>query len=189
MTSVKWAACWHSKPHGKDDNYKSVPSPSPLCFLLPNAVPGPYPGQSSHPLWIRLEQEDLQALGSTSPFSPLSCSLHRLSPLLHLHVYLCHIINLLAFFNSTSGAEMYRLHRVHISLYTHQVNAWGCTHPLPRVRPHTQLFLSFYFRLVKLYTYKYLVDIHASEWIVCAVILECFKPLWGNLEFFSIISE
>lgn len=94
MTTVKWAACWHSKPQSKERLLQIIPQPSLFSSSCQNAIPGPCPGQSSYLLWIKDtgaevgRDKELWPLGSASPFFPFSLlqSLHFLSPLLHLSV-------------------------------------------------------------------------------------------------------
>lgn len=93
MTTVKWAACWHSKPQSKERLLQIIPQPSLFSSSCQNAIPGPCPGQPSYLLWIKDtgaevgRDNELWALGSASPFFlSLLQSLHFLFPLLHLSV-------------------------------------------------------------------------------------------------------
>lgn len=123
MTTVKWAACWHSEPQSGDDYYKSVPSPpSSSCQ---NDIPDPWPGWPSYPLmnqihWSR--RRERQGLMSTWLCLPIFfflalavCKFGLLPPLLHLSVSLGCMINPQTRFKAPAEQKLAGLYSVKIS--------------------------------------------------------------------------
>lgn len=205
MTSVKWAARWHSKPHSKDDKYKSVPSPPP--FLPPAKTPYLTLTPASHHTpyesdWSRSRER--QGLTSTwlclpifffLSLSPAVCTFF-LSPLLHLYVYPGQMINPPAIFKSTSGAETAEVTlRSHQLIYTagHHMSIHACPTLSTALPPTHKLFLSVSFSIVELrcfiticwkqccwYSMEERQRNNSSEGIVHTII--GFKTFLGNLK-------
>lgn len=90
MTTVKWAACWHSKRQRTTNTNQSS---SLTCFhpLPKNAITGPYPWHAIIPVMNQghLRKREREELGSTSFFPPLFCRYYFcFNAILHLNVWL-----------------------------------------------------------------------------------------------------